>query len=94
MSLKKFRVAGLPEPPSGRGVNLRLPCVSPHYTSALGLSLVSGRWFADTDGDLLPEMKVGRLPALVPFDLTNYLIKVRAFEETAADYRSRDSARA
>jgi putative ABC transport system permease protein len=46
-----LKIAGLPDPPSGRGANLTLPCVSGRYPAALGLRLLSGRWFDDRDRD-------------------------------------------
>ena len=46
-----LKISGLPDPPPGRGANLTLPCVSGRYPAALGLRLLSGRWFDDLDRD-------------------------------------------
>ncbi len=53
-----FRIYGLPNPPSERGANLNLPCVSPQYSATLGLRLLSGRWFNDRDRKGSPPVAV------------------------------------
>ena len=56
-----------------------LPCVS-----SLGLCYTDNR-YGDLDGDLMPDVAVGRVPARTNEQALAYLDKVRAFE---ADYRT------
>ncbi|HYA31675.1 MAG TPA: C25 family cysteine peptidase, partial [Thermodesulfovibrionales bacterium] len=62
----------------GQGGNLIPPALVP---TPNGLT-TSDNHFADVNGDHMPEMAIGRLPVLVPDDLTNIIGKIKTFEST------------
>lgn len=50
---------------------------------------VSDNALADTSGDGLPDVLIGRIPALTSEELEAYVAKVRAYEADAGEWRSR-----
>lgn len=58
----EFRIEGRPEPAPGEVPGTQITSATPGYFSALGLSLVSGRFIADEDGpDTLPVIVIGQI---------------------------------
>jgi uncharacterized repeat protein (TIGR01451 family) len=65
----------------GKGGNLIPPAVVP---TVYGLS-TSDNYFADVNGDHVPEMAIGRLPVLTPEELQTLIAKIKKFEATAGN---------
>jgi uncharacterized repeat protein (TIGR01451 family) len=65
----------------GKGGNLIPPALVP---TSYGLS-TSDNYFADVNGDHVPEMAIGRLPVLTPEELQTLIAKIKKFEATAGN---------
>jgi hypothetical protein len=69
---------------------IRARCVPPHYVAAKinvkwgsESHLSTDNWYADLDGDDLPELAIGRLTADTPEELSLMVQKILAYEQKA-----------
>jgi len=51
-------IDGQPPPPGGLGYTVQLATIGPHYFEALGLQIVNGRGFAETDREGSPQVAI------------------------------------
>lgn len=69
---------------SGYGKNNGVKSYVPAYLydyPVLG-EVPSDNWFVDVEGDVLPEMKIGRIPAKTPSDVSAVIDKIISHEES------------